>query len=77
VATPVIAAAVVVPGHDGQAQLRVDVRYENGAIGSLTLEAAQAQRLMERCNVENAQDLCGHSWERLLDVLPNEAQPKA
>ena len=69
--TPVIAAAFVVAGHGGHAQLRVQVRYENGALGSLTLEAAQAQRLMERCNVERVEDLCGESWERLLDVLPS------
>jgi hypothetical protein len=68
VSGPVIAAAVVVAGHDGQAQLRVQVRYENGALGSLTLEAAQARRLMDRCNVERAEDLCGEPWERLLDL---------
>ena len=70
---PEISAAVVVAGHDGQAQLRVQVRYENGALGSLTLEAAQARRLMDRCNVERAEELCGESWECLLDVLPDES----
>jgi hypothetical protein len=75
VAKPVIESADVVPGHDGEAQLRVLVRYENGALGSMTLAAAQAERLLERCNVERAEDLSGQSWERLLDVLPGGDAP--
>jgi hypothetical protein len=70
VAEPVISGAAVTPGHDGEAQLLVHVRYENGATGSVTLGPLQARRLLERCNVERAEDLCGLSWDRLLDPLP-------
>ena len=62
--------AVVVPGHDGQAQLVVRVSYENGAQGSVTLEAEAARKLMEDCAAESAEDLRGQPWRRLLDVLP-------
>ena len=51
---PVIAGAHVVAGHDGEAQLEVRVRYENGALGTVTLDAACAQRLLEECAAENA-----------------------
>ena len=61
--------AVVAPGHDGQAQLVVRVRYENGALGSVTLEAHRARRLMEACAAESAEDLRGEPWQRLLDLL--------
>ena len=67
---PVIVDAVVVPGHDGQAQLVVRVLYENGALGSVTLEADRARKLMEGCAAESAADLRGQPWQRLLDVLP-------
>jgi hypothetical protein len=70
VVEPVISGAVVTPGHDGEAQLLVHVRYENGATGCVTLGPEQARRLMERCRVERAEDLCGVSWEQLLDPLP-------
>jgi hypothetical protein len=66
----VIVDAVVVPGHDGQAQLVVRVSYENGAQGSVTLEAEAARKLMEDCAAESAEDLRGQPWRRLLDVLP-------
>ncbi len=67
---PVIVDAVVAPGHDGQAQLVVRVSYENGALGSVTLEADRARQLMEACAAESAEDLRGQPWQRLLDVLP-------
>ena len=65
----VIADAIVTAGHDGEAQLVVRVRYENGAVGSVTLDAACARKLMEDCAANSAADLCGQPWQRLLDVL--------
>ena len=68
-AEPVIAAATVSPGHGGQAELVVEVRFENGGRNSVTLDADCARKLMQDCAVERVQDLCGHPWQRLLDVL--------
>jgi hypothetical protein len=67
----VIAGATVVAGHDGEAQLVVRVRYENGALGSVTLDADCARKLMEDCGAASAADLTGQPWQRLLDVLPS------
>jgi hypothetical protein len=66
---PVIADAIVAPGHDGEAQLVVRLRYENGAVGSVTLDADCARKLMEDCGAASAADLRGQPWQRLLDVL--------
>jgi hypothetical protein len=68
---PVITDAVIAAGHDGQAQLVVRVRYENGAIGSVTLDADWARKLMEDCGVETAEGLRGQPWKRLLDITPD------
>ena len=65
-----IADAVVAPGHDGEAELVVRVRYENGALGSVRLDADCARRLLENCGVDDPSDLRGQPWQRLLDVLP-------
>jgi hypothetical protein len=65
--------AVVAPGHDGQAVLVVRVRHENGAIGTVTLDADQARRLLERCAAESVEDLRGQPWQRLLHVLEARA----
>lgn len=68
-AEPAIDDAVVAPGHDGQAVLVVRVRHENGAIGTVTLDAEQARRLLERCAVASVDGLRGQPWQRLLHVL--------
>lgn len=70
-AEAVIHGAIVAAGHDGQAQLIVHVKYENGAIGSITLDADWARKLMENCGVEKAEDLRGQPWQRFLDIEPN------
>ena len=72
---PVIEDALVAPGHDGEAQLVVRVRYANGALGSVTLDAACARKLMEDCAAQSAADLRGQPWQRLLEVLPKEESP--
>ena len=66
---PAIEDAVVAPGHDGQAVLVVRVRHENGAIGTVTLDARQARKLFESCSAESPDGLRGQPWQRLLDVL--------
>lgn len=68
-AEAVITAAEVAPGHDGQAELLLRVRYDNGAVGSVILDADAARRLMENCGARSAADLRGQPWQRLLDVV--------
>jgi hypothetical protein len=70
----VIAEALVAPGHDGQAELVVRVRHENGVLGSVTLNAEAASRLLEQCGVDSAEGLRGQPWHRLLDVLRDASQ---
>ncbi len=71
-AEPVIADAVVGPGHDGEAILVVRVRHANGGIDSVTLDARCARKLMEDCGAERAEDLAGQPWHRLLAVLDSD-----
>ncbi len=68
-AEPVITDAIVAAGHDGQAQLVVQIRHENGATGSVTLDAEWAFQLIELCGVDSAEGLRGQSWQRFLDLM--------
>jgi hypothetical protein len=70
VAEPVIADALVAPGHDGQAVLVVRVLHPNGAVDTVMLEAGQARRLLDDCAAESAAQLQGQSWRHLLAALP-------
>ena len=64
-----IADAVVSPGHDGEAELVVHVRYENGALGTVRLDASCAQRLLDLCGAQDLAGLRGQPWKHLLDVM--------
>ena len=66
---PVIADAVVAPGHDGQAVLVVRVRHPNGAVDTVMLEPDQARKLLDDCAADSAAQLRGQPWRRLLTVL--------
>jgi hypothetical protein len=66
---PVIDAAIVAPGHDGQAVLVVRVRHGNGACDTVTLDAEQARKLLDDCGADSAEKLRGQPWQRLLHVL--------
>jgi len=68
---PRIVAVRVAAGHDGQAELVVQVRFENGAIGSVTLNALFAQKLMEDCQADSAEQLIGQPCQRLFDLMPD------
>ena len=66
---PVIEHAEISPGHGGQAELLVRVRYENGALGDVTLDARCAEQLMRDCNATSIEELAGQPWHRILNVL--------
>jgi len=66
---PVIERVEISPGHGGQAELLVHVRYENGALGDVTLDARCADQLMRDCNATCIDELAGQPWHRILNVL--------
>jgi len=66
---PVIEHAEIAPGHDGQAELFLAIRYENGALGNVTLNAKCADKLMRDCNAESIAALAGQPWQKILNVL--------
>lgn len=73
---PVIRDAVTAPGHDGQAVLVVRVSHDNGAVDTVTLDAEQAQRLLESCGAETLEELRGQPWRRLLLSLESQSENK-
>ena len=64
-----ISAASVTAGHDGSAELVVRVRHPNGGEDTVTLDAVQAERLLDRCGAQAPSALVGQSWQHLMFVL--------
>jgi hypothetical protein len=63
----VIVSAEIAAGHDGQADLIVRVRYQNGVVAPVTLDPDTALKLMSACGVSDINDLAGHSWRKVLE----------
>jgi hypothetical protein len=63
----VIVSAEIAAGHDGDADLVLQVRYQNGVVGHVVLDAATGFELMRNCGVESIAALAGQSWRRILE----------
>ena len=63
----VIVRAEIGAGHDGEADLVVHVRYENGVVAPVTLDPDTALKLMSACGVADIDKLAGHAWRKVLE----------
>ncbi len=68
-ATPRITEAVLTAGHDGRAELVVEVRYANGATARVRLDEEAAEPVLEAAGVSRIEDLVGRPWDILAAVL--------
>jgi hypothetical protein len=64
----VIVAAEIIAGHDGRAELVVQVRHENGVIAPVVLDGDTGLRLLNGAGADDIDALVGQSWR---DVLAN------
>ena len=65
----VIVSAEIAAGHDGDADLVVRVRYENGVVAPVTLDPETAMKLMSACGASNINELAGQPWRKVLEDI--------
>ena len=70
---PVIVAAEVTGGHDGQPELILKIRYENGVVGDAVMENALGVKLMAHCGAEELTALVGQSWQAVIEILQDNS----
>jgi hypothetical protein len=61
-----IARAAVVPGHDGSAELFVEIEYPSGGRASLSLNADVALAAADQAGVADVDQLVGLPWHILV-----------
>ena len=66
-AEAVIVGAELAAGHDGQAELAVRIRYSNGVVGVVLLDAGAGYTLMRNCGIDSLSCLTGQSWRKILE----------
>ena len=65
----VIVGAEISAGHDGAAELLVRLKYGNGTVGTVTLNADVGFALIRACGANGIEELAGHSWRKILEGL--------
>jgi hypothetical protein len=61
-AEAVIANAEIAAGHDGTAELVLSIRYENGAVGQVVVDADTGFDVMRACGAAELSALIGRPW---------------
>ncbi len=67
--------ASVVAGHDGRAELAVDIRYPNGATRQTVFPVDALGPVLDAAGVDAIDDLVGASWSVLLAGRPPTERP--
>ena len=65
----VIKNARVAAAHDGDAELIVNICYDNGGTSQVRLDQIASAALMESCQAMTLDDLEGHGWEKIREAL--------
>lgn len=63
----IILGAEIAAGHDGAADLVLQVRFQNGVEGPVVLDLETAVQLMNACGVASIDKLAGHPWRKVLE----------
>jgi hypothetical protein len=73
-AAPRITEAVLAAGHDGRAELVVEVTFANGATSRVRLDEEAAEPMLEAAGVSRIEDLVGRHWDILAAHLAEPAR---
>jgi len=65
----VIERARVAAAHEGDAELVVGIRYNNGGCSDVVLDAVAAAHLLDSCEATTLEQLAGHSWQKVQQAL--------
>ena len=64
---PVITATTIAAGHDGRAELVLELAYPNGARTHLSVTEEAMARALDAAGVTRLEDLHGQPWTVLFD----------
>ena len=78
--TAVISRASVVGGHDGRAEIEVELTYENGGVSTISLDEEACTASLDEAGISSIDDLVGRPWSVVLPALQqprgNHARPR-
>ena len=67
--TAIITRATVVGGHDGRAEIEVELTYDNGGTAVISLDEEACTASLDTAGVSSLDELVGRPWSTLLPAL--------
>jgi len=67
--TAVITRATVVGGHDGRAEIEVELTYDNGGTSTISLDEEACTASLDGAGVSSLDELLGQPWSIVLPAL--------
>jgi hypothetical protein len=67
--TTIITRADIVAGHDGRAEIEVELTYTNGGTATICLDEEACLQSLDRSGIATLEDLVGRPWDVVLPAL--------
>lgn len=72
-----ITGASIVGGHDGRAEIEVELTYDNGGTTTISLGEQACTASLDRAGVGSLAELIGQPWSTLLPALEQQGDSHA
>lgn len=76
-ADAVISRAAVVGGHDGRAEIEVELTYPNGGRATISLDEDACLASLDLAGITSLEDLVGQPWSVVLPALTHQGERHA
>lgn len=73
----VISRASVVGGHDGRAEIEVELTYDNGGTSTISLDEEACSESLDRAGITSIDQLVGRPWSVVLPALERQQTHRA
>lgn len=67
--TAIISRASIVGGHDGRAEIEVEMTYDNGGRSTISLDVEACMASLDRAGIASIDDLVGQPWSVVLPAF--------
>jgi hypothetical protein len=75
--TAIITRAVVVGGHDGRAEIEIELTYDNGGTSTISLDEEACTASLDEAHIGSIDELVGRSWDTVLPALEQQGEGRA
>ena len=75
--TAIISRATVVGGHDGRAEIEVELTYDNGGTATISLDEEACLASLDRAGIASIDELVGQPWSVVLPALERQGEHNA